>query len=192
MDLACGAGRLLHFFKQRGYTNLFGVDISPEQVGLAQQVTPEVIEKDILEFLEEQTGSFDLITGLDIIEHFHKNEVLRFLQGCHAALKPGGRIIFQTPNAASPWAMSLRYGDFTHEVCFTPNLLMNLLSMSGFDELAVREVCPPPWGYSFSSSIRYLIWQGIRGVLRLDSIVETGRIGKGVFSRVFLVTGVKE
>ena len=37
VDLACGSGDLLRFFKQRGYTNIHGVDVSPEQVELARQ-----------------------------------------------------------------------------------------------------------------------------------------------------------
>ena len=192
LDMGCGAGQLLLFFKQRGYTNLSGVDISPEQVGLARQVTPDIAERDIFEFLEAHSDSFDLITGLDIIEHFHKDEILRFLEGCYAALKPGGRIILQTPNAASPWALLVRYGDLTHEVCLAPSLLMDLLSMIGFEKSAVREACPPSWGYSLSASVRYLIWQGIRVTLMLESIVETGGAGNGVFARVFLATGMKK
>jgi len=192
LDLACGSGELLYFFKQRGYTNLAGVDISPEQIGIARQVTPDVTEGDVLDFLMEHSNSFDLIAGLDIIEHLRKEEVLIFFERCYGASKPGARIILQTPNAASPWAPSVRYSDFTHEVCFTPNLLMKLLSMSGFDELAAREACPPPWGYSLASSIRCLIWQCIRGSLMLYSIVETGGTGNGVFTRVFMVSGVKK
>jgi len=42
VDLACGGGKLLHYFKQRGFSCITGVDISPEQVDLARQVTPDV------------------------------------------------------------------------------------------------------------------------------------------------------
>src|SRR5437868_2611446 len=38
LDLACGYGRLLFFFKERGYTNVTGVDISPSQIAVAKQV----------------------------------------------------------------------------------------------------------------------------------------------------------
>ncbi len=34
LEIAYGSGRLLHFFKQRGYSKLTGVNISPEQVAL--------------------------------------------------------------------------------------------------------------------------------------------------------------
>ena len=191
VDLACGGGKLLHFFKRMGYTNITGVDISPEQVKLARQVTPNVDEADVLEWLESNPASFDLITGFDIVEHFHKDEVLRFLDACHAALKPGGRLILQTPNADSPWGTVHRYNDFTHEVGFNPNALSRLLSLTGFQSIVSRETGPIPIGHSVKSTIRYLIWQFIRASLKLWNLAETGGVGSEVFTRVFLIAGEK-
>src|SRR5690349_17807170 len=48
VDIACGSGRLLLFFKQRGYTSLLGVDISPDQVARAKQVVPTVVQSNAL------------------------------------------------------------------------------------------------------------------------------------------------
>jgi len=115
-----------------GYLNIQGVGISPEQVRLARQVIPDVAESNVLEWLEAHSSSFDLITALDLIEHFHKLEVLRFLDGCHNALKQGGRLILQTPNADSPWGTVHRYNDFTHEAGLTSNELSRLLALVGF------------------------------------------------------------
>src|SRR5215475_9506210 len=42
VELACGGGRLLHFLKNSGYQQLTGVDISPDQVALSRQITPNV------------------------------------------------------------------------------------------------------------------------------------------------------
>src|SRR5262245_17452041 len=50
-------------FQERGYRNVRGVVVSPEQVQISRQVVPDVAEENALEFLE----TFDLITGLDII-----------------------------------------------------------------------------------------------------------------------------
>lgn len=191
VDLACGGGKLLYFFKRMGYTNITGVDISPEQVKLARQVTPDVEEANVLDWLESHPASFDLITGLDIIEHFHKPEVLRFLDACCSTLKPDGRLILQTPNADSPWGTVLRYGDFTHEVGFNPNVLSKLLALVGFKEIESCEQGPVPTGHSLKSSIRYLIWQTIRTGLKLWNLAETGDAGSGVFTRVFLISGIK-
>lgn len=190
-DVACGGGRLLHFFRQRGYTNLTGVDISPEQVALARQVTPNVVQDSVLDFLEAHPESFGLITGLDIVEHFQKDETLRFLDACYAALKPGGRLILQTPNAESPWGTVHRYNDFTHEVCFNPNALVRLLRLCGFSHIEAREQSPVPWGYSLSSSARYLVWRAIRLGLMLYNVAETGGVGSGVFTRILIASARK-
>jgi SAM-dependent methyltransferase len=191
VDLGCGSGRLLYFFKERGYTNVTGVDISPEQVQLARQVVPHVFQANIMDFLQSHSKSFDMITGLDIIEHFHKDEVLRFLDLCIQALKEGGRLILQTNNAESPWGTMHRYNDFTHEVCFSTNVLLRLLNLFGFEHVEAREQGPVPWGYSLFSSVRYVVWQVIRLGLMLWNVVETGGPGSGVFTRVFLVSGCK-
>lgn len=190
-DVGCGCGNLLHYFKRQGYTNISGVDISPEQTCLAQQVTPNITQGSALEFLEAHTESFDLITGLDIIEHLRKDEALRLLDSSYAALKPGGRLILQTPNPDSPFASSIRYGDFTHELSFGPVLLTKLMALSGYEELVIRETCPPPWGYSFFASVRHLLWQCLRFGIAFYNTVETGGKGSGVYSRVFLASGIK-
>jgi len=192
VDLGCGGGRLLHFLKDRGYHRLQGIDISLEQVRLARQVIPEVKESDILDFLVEHRDCFDLILGLDIIEHFKKEEALQFLDGCYSALKTNGRLILQTPNAESPFYGAIRYGDFTHEICFTPNSITRLMQLCGFQDIEVREQGPIPWGYSAMSTARFLSWQTICLGLKLWNVAETGNTGSGIFSRVFLATGSRK
>ncbi len=61
IDIACGSGRLLHFFKQRGYSKLTGVDISPEQVALGKQVIQDIYQSNALDFLHTTTKSYDII-----------------------------------------------------------------------------------------------------------------------------------
>ncbi len=191
-DLACGHGNLLHFFQSVGYHNLSGVDISKDQVKIAKQIVPEVQENNLLDYLNEHANSFDLLTGLDIIEHLKKDEVLDFLDGCYKALKPGGRLLLQTPNATSPFANIIRYGDFTHEVCFEENVLGQLLKLCGFSQVEAREMGPVWGGYSFKSSIRYILWRCIRMGFRLINTIETGSPGPQVWTRVFLITAIKE
>lgn len=191
VDVGCGNGKLLYFFKNMEYKNVSGVDISPEQVKLARQVIPDVEEANVLDWFEGHPSAFDLITGLDIIEHLDKPEVLCFLEASYKALKPGGRLVLQTPNAESPWGSQHRYNDLTHEVGFNPNLLSRLLNLAGFKDMESREIGPVPWGYSLVSSLRFMIWQSIRLGLKVWNLAETGSPGSGVFTRVFLVTGIK-
>lgn len=191
VDLACGGGRLLFFFKERGYANLMGVDVSPSQIQLARQVVPNVVEASALDFLEAHPQRFDLITGLDVAEHFTKDEFLRFLDGCRSALKPGGRLIIQTVNGDSPWVNSIYCGDFTHETCLNPNSLTRLLKLCGFASIESREM-GPPLGYSMASTVRALLWQFVRWKWMVLNYIETGQRGSGVFTRILSVSGVSK
>lgn len=191
LDVACGAGKLLHFFKLKGYLNLTGVDISPEQVALARQVIPNIIQSDVLAFLESHPNHFDIITGLDIIEHLEKAAVVRFFDACHLALKPQGRLILETVNADTPMGLPILYGDFTHESCFTPQTLVSLMTMTGFSGIEIRETGPIPYGYSLSSSLRYLAWRLLRMSRQITNTIETGGPGSGVLTRVMVASGLK-
>jgi len=190
LEVACGSGRLLHFFKVRKYTNITGVDISPEQVQLAKKNVEAVVQADILDFLQNVDKTYDLIIGLDIIEHFQKDEVLRFFDACYKALKPQGRIILQTPNAQSPFVTSIFYCDFTHEICFTPKGLQRVLNLCGFHNVQVRETGPVVRG--FASALRYVFWRMIRQGLKLWNLIETGNREDSVFTRTFLISAHKK
>ena len=191
VDIGCGRGILLAFLKACGYEHAQGIDVSPEQVALARRMTMEVQEGDAIAFLESRPGICDLLTGIDLIEHFHKPEVMRFLDAAYRALKPGGRLVLQTPNADSPWGGMHRYSDFTHEVGFNPNSLSRLLRMAGFIDIEARETGPVPWGYSMTSTVRYAIWKVIRAGLILWNLAEMGATGTGVLTRIFLISGRK-
>lgn len=191
VDVACGGGKFLHFLQERGYSNIEGVDLSPEQINLARQVIPNITKDNCINYLENHKNSFDLITGLDIIEHLDKSESLRFLDAAYAALKPGARLILQTPNGDSPFSGTIRYGDFTHEVCFTPDSLSRLMKLAGFVDVEARGLGPLRWGRSLASTLRWGVWQAIRLSIAVWARAETGSRGSGVFTRVFVVSGIK-
>lgn len=188
-DLGCGNGRLLYFFKEQGYTNLVGVDISPDQVVLAQQVVSNVVQMNALDWLTDKRRQLDLIVSLDFIEHLYRDEVLNFLDLCHASLKPGGRLILQTPNADSPLGLQICFGDITHEWMYNVNLLTRLLRGAGFVNIQPREQGPVPLGYSLLSTSRWIVWRMIRTGLQLWNLSETGE-RLPVMTRVFLISGM--
>ena len=192
LDVGCGAGNFLFTLQRLDYTDLTGVDFSPEQVTLARQWCPDarIIEGDVFDVLKNNQGNFSLISGLDIIEHFRKDEVLPFLELVHAALRPGGRLILQTPNAASPWMGSVAYSDFTHEWFYSPRGLDRILSLAGFSKYECRE--SGPFFHGFKSLLRTLLWRVVRSGLRLYDLIETGGDNGGVYTRVFVATAVRE
>lgn len=191
VDLACGRGWLVHFFMQLGYDNVWGVDISADQIAHAKQITNNVIEDDILTFLEQSPTSYDLITGYDILEHLDRDEVLRFLSASFASLKPGGRLILQTPNAAGPWGGFYYFNDLTHETGLNPNSLRRLMYVNGFEHVAARECGPALWGNSFASTIRSILWSALRLGFISWNLIEIGTMGDRIFTRNFIISGVK-
>lgn len=188
VDVGCGAGALLTVFKRKGYYNLYGVDLSVPQVEFARHIVKDVVVDNAIDYLKRRNGSFNLITAIDIIEHFKKDEALNFLDACFVALRPGGRLILQTPNAESPWVGSIRYGDMTHETCYTPAGLSRIMNMCGFIEVEGRPCVPTP--NNLNSTIRYLLWQMISIGFRICTFIE-GYKSSGIYTRVFLLTAIK-
>jgi 2-polyprenyl-3-methyl-5-hydroxy-6-metoxy-1,4-benzoquinol methylase len=190
VDIGCGSGAFLHYLRSLGYTDLLGVDASEEQLQVARAMQLPVRHGDAFEFLRNaEAGSFDFISAFDLIEHFRKEEVLEFLDLAHGALAPGGRILLQTPNAASLFGARLRYADFTHEVGLTPLSLTTALRVTGFDDVRIRGTGPVPHG--IVSGLRYLAWSGIVGGLKLLQRIETGAPGEGVYTQVMIASAVR-
>lgn len=192
IDLGCGHGALMHFARELGYDNVFGVDGSAEQVEAAIQLGIKgVYEGDVMDTLHDTPGgSQDVIVTFDLIEHFTKPELIGLVDEVYRVLKPGGRWIIHAPNAESPFVGRIRYGDFTHELAFTRASLNQLLRASGFTQVHCFEDRPVPHG--LKSLIRARLWSVIRACLLLYVAVETGAFDReAVFSQNLLAVAVK-
>jgi 2-polyprenyl-3-methyl-5-hydroxy-6-metoxy-1,4-benzoquinol methylase len=189
LDVGCGPGFFLYWLKVRGYTNLRGVDASIEQVEVAQRKIPNIMCQNAVEYLEAAKDSFDLITGFNVFEHFTKNEALKFLDASYGALRPGGRLILQLPNPASPMGGYIQFRDFTHEIGMTPNGLQDLLRVVGFTSYQAREHGPVP--QTMTSYVRFALWQMIRFCLYIYDLIEIGGTPFPVYTRFFFASCVK-
>ncbi|MGB3552985.1 MAG: class I SAM-dependent methyltransferase [Candidatus Binatus sp.] len=192
VDLGCGHGALIHFARQAGYRNLEGMDGSHEQVAAAKRLGIDgVREGDLRESLAAMPdASRDAVVSFDVVEHFRKDELLSFVDEVRRVLRPGGRWIIHTVNGESPFFGRIRYGDFTHEMAFTRESMSQLLLSSGFERVQCFEDTPVPHGVK--SSVRWLLWKGIRGGLRLWLAVETGDSGRSaIFTQNLLAVATK-
>lgn len=178
LDLGCGHGTLVHFARQAGYRNIQGVDVSAQQVELANKLGIENIQQgDLMETLKAiPHSSLDAVVAFDVIEHFTKDELIDLVDAVYGVLKPGGRWIVHAPNANSPFFGSVRYGDFTHEQAFTPSSLQQLLTASGFSSFDFAECAPRIHG--IKSLLRVILWGLVRFAFRLAQAAETGDIGQ--------------
>lgn len=139
LDAGCGKGEWLGWLKQKGYTNLFGVDGSESDLKLASSWLNGVAFEcgNLLEHLDSAQEQYDIIHAKDVIEHLTKDEIVKLVMGARRALKPGGQLWIQTFNAQAPLAAATRYGDFTHETGLTPQSLAQCLRACGFGSVRV-------------------------------------------------------
>jgi 2-polyprenyl-3-methyl-5-hydroxy-6-metoxy-1,4-benzoquinol methylase len=174
LDLGCGHGTFLYFLKKEGYKNILGVDISREQIELAKKIgIKEVKCQDVLHFLRNTDGEFNVITAFDLIEHFRKDEVLLLSKLVYRALKVQGLFILRTINGESPFSGRLRYADLTHEICFTRTSISAALLSANFRKVKVF----PAYHYfprGVRSNIKYILWKIFEFGLRVYMMAETG------------------
>jgi len=138
LDIGCGYGEWLLLLKDQGYLNTFGIDISPEQVAQAHAMGMNNVEvADVFDFLAKNPKAFDCITGIDIIEHFSKDELVKLLELIKAALADDGVAIFRTPNMDGLLASVYAYGDFTHASLLNYSSAMQLGIACGFRNVEV-------------------------------------------------------
>lgn len=80
--------------------------------------------------IDEVTGSYDLVVGLEVIEHLPLDAAKHLVARAWDLLEPGGRIALTTPNTFYPPAY-LR--DATHITPFCFDELGGLLRAAGFE-----------------------------------------------------------
>ncbi len=172
MELGCGRGIFLEFLINNGYKNVFGIDISKEQIDTAKEQNLNVEEIGVLEYLKSNNEKFDLIFAIDLIEHFHKDELIPLFDGIYNSLKDGGAFVFHTPNGLGINANRIIYGDLTHLTIFTPNSAVQILKLVGFNKIKFFESEPYP--KNVNGTLRLLLWKIVKLFLNVIRLIETG------------------
>lgn len=138
LDIGCGTGHFLYFLNKKSYKNFQGIDIAPQQIDFCRKNISQHAEiADAFEFLTDKTDLYDTITASDLLEHIPKNRTIEFLILVNKALKDKGIFIMKTPNLGNPFAIRLRYVDFTHEVGFTEKSLYQVFWSAGFRNIQI-------------------------------------------------------
>ena len=129
LEIGCSRGYLLSTLQNWGFHDLYGVDLSPQDIFQAQQLLPDahLQATDGFEYLKAHKQSFDIILAKAVMEHIEKNKIFEFLHHCYAALKEDGILIIDVPNMDWLFASHERYMDFTHELGFTKTSLEQVM-----------------------------------------------------------------
>lgn len=194
LELACGAAPFLYFLKKEGYSNLTGIDISPQQVSLAHAIglRDEVHQDNIVSFLNMQSSNrYDVIILFDILEHFAPAEQFEVLDKAFARLTPQGKCILHVPNADGVFGSRVRYSDITHKTAFTNRSITQLLRTIGFTQIQCFEDKPIP--HSLFSVIRRGLWEIFAMGQVFILAIETGNLHRHqyIFSQNMLVVAQK-
>jgi len=157
LELGCGGGHFLRALDRHGYTNLTGIDRTPE-LGRAFEGTRIRYRALDLDRSLDLGGPYQAIVMNYVIEHFVSPEAV--LRACRKALAPGGRVLLLTPNSR---AISHRvFGRYwsglhapRHTQLFHPGNLRLLAEKIGFGNLEmVYPTDPASWTLSFQNLIQ--------------------------------------
>jgi SAM-dependent methyltransferase len=106
----------------------------------------DVTERDVMAYLAEQAdGSLGMVTGFHIIEHLPFELVVRLFDECRRVLKPGGCILFETPNPENLVVGAYTfYFDPTHRHPLPPPLTEFVARERGFADVEILRLHPRP------------------------------------------------
>lgn len=105
LEVGSGSGRFLQRMRRAGW-QVQGTDFDPAVARRVQARYGLQIDVGDLAALRYPAGSYDVVAMSQVIEHVHDPRAL--LEECVRVLRPGGRLVLSTPNAAG--VAHRRYG----------------------------------------------------------------------------------
>ena len=153
LDIGCYTGSLISDLSQTGFSDVYGVDVDSHAVARGQKLYP-ALEARIISYdgvtLPFAEATIDVVTMFDVLEHIPNVE--KFLsQQVQRVLKPGGTLVFQTPNKYTniPWEI-LIHKSFTKYKSYHMSLqsyrsLKLLLQTAAFQDIEIvkRDILNP-------------------------------------------------
>jgi SAM-dependent methyltransferase len=143
LDLGCGRGELLGLLREAG-VDARGVDADADMVAFARGEGLAVEQADALASLGAAAdGSLGAVTALQLVEHLPPPALVSLLELAFRALRPGGLLLLETINPASPQALRNYFADLTHAQPLVPETLELLVRGAGFAGVEVRYANEP-------------------------------------------------
>jgi O-antigen chain-terminating methyltransferase len=132
-DLGCGRGEWLELANEEGCLAR-GVDANSAMHRRCIAKGFDVTHGDLIRYLKTlPDGHAAMISGFHVAEHISIESLLNLVRESFRALKPGGLLVFETPNPESPVVgMTNFYMDPTHRKPLPPPLLAFVTEYFGF------------------------------------------------------------
>lgn len=143
LDVGCGRGEWLELLKDEGL-RASGVDFNRVLVAQCRERGLQVIEADVLDYLRDVADeSLGAVTGFHIVEHLPIEILIRLLDETMRVTKPGGAVIFETPNPQNVLVGSCNfYFDPTHRNPLPSPIMRFLIESRGFSRVRVINLNP--------------------------------------------------
>jgi SAM-dependent methyltransferase len=143
LDVGCGRGEWLEVLKEE-QLRATGVDSNRILVAQCGNRGLEVVEEDLMDHLQHlPDASLGAVTGFHIIEHLPIETLVRFLNETVRVLKPGGVVIFETPNPENVLVGSCNfYFDPTHRNPLPSQVMKFLVESKGFVGVEILKLNP--------------------------------------------------
>lgn len=145
VDVGCGRGEWLELMAEQGISAL-GIDTNADMVRACVARGHAARCDDAVEFLRRQpAGSLALVTGFHIIEHIPLESLIALFDAALAALRPGGMVIFETPNPQNLLVGACTfYTDPTHLRPIVPDVAEFIARQRGFAQAEILPLHPMP------------------------------------------------
>src|ERR1051325_1458610 len=126
LDVGCGTGANLELLGE--YGDAEGVDVSPEALSFWRARGLANVRQGAAEKLPFADESFDLVTGLDVVEHL--DDDVAGLKEMHRVLKPGGHPLLFVPAFMFLWGVQDDISN--HRRRYTKQGLRRVVEQAGF------------------------------------------------------------
>ena len=137
IDVGSGRGEWLDILRENGAVDYVGVDLNARQNALCEARGHHVVQMDCIAYLADQPDeSVDLISGFQIIEHLCMSDLVELLRQSHRVLKPGGIILFETPNPRNLIVgADTFYMDPSHKRPLDPGMVSFIVEWCGYSDV---------------------------------------------------------
>lgn len=127
LDIGCGTGANLEMLSEFGVAE--GVDVSADALTFCRTRGLEQVRQGEAEKLPYEDNSFDLVTGLDVIEHL--DDDLAGLEEMRRVLRPDGRALIFVPAFMFLWGVQDDISN--HRRRYTLAGIMDAVKSAGFE-----------------------------------------------------------
>ena len=144
IDLGCGRGEWLELM-QENKIDAQGVDLDQGMLEVARTRGLNVHHGDVIQYIKSlASDSQMLVSGFHLVEHLQFDTLQILIQESYRVLKPGGLLIFETPNAENITVGTEKfYLDPTHYKPIPSQLLSFMVGYSGFEIIKVLRLQEP-------------------------------------------------